>query len=67
MLRQSIASLLLKSSLPASLTVDVWSAACILAEMITGQVLFPGHDSILTRSAHCVVKTVYVTITVFNV
>ncbi|XP_067382969.1 STKc_p38 domain-containing protein isoform X1 [Channa argus] len=28
------------------LTVDVWSAACILAEMITGQVLFPGHDSI---------------------
>ncbi|XP_061910628.1 STKc_p38 domain-containing protein isoform X1 [Entelurus aequoreus] len=27
-------------------TVDVWSAACILAEMITGQVLFPGHDSI---------------------
>ncbi|XP_051907404.1 STKc_p38 domain-containing protein isoform X1 [Hippocampus zosterae] len=29
-----------------SQTVDVWSAACILAEMITGQVLFPGHDSI---------------------
>lgn len=27
-------------------TVDVWSAACILAEMITGKVLFPGHDSI---------------------
>uniref|UniRef100_A0A8D2ZXM3 mitogen-activated protein kinase n=1 Tax=Scophthalmus maximus TaxID=52904 RepID=A0A8D2ZXM3_SCOMX len=27
-------------------TVDVWSAACILAEMITSQVLFPGHDSI---------------------
>uniref|UniRef100_A0A8C5H9W3 mitogen-activated protein kinase n=1 Tax=Gouania willdenowi TaxID=441366 RepID=A0A8C5H9W3_GOUWI len=27
-------------------TVDVWSAACILAEMITGHVLFPGHDSI---------------------
>ncbi|XP_037630057.1 STKc_p38 domain-containing protein [Sebastes umbrosus] len=29
-----------------SQTVDVWSAACIMAEMITGQVLFPGHDSI---------------------
>ncbi|KAG5282628.1 hypothetical protein AALO_G00058090 [Alosa alosa] len=29
-----------------SQTVDVWSAACILAEMITGQVLFPGSDSI---------------------
>ncbi|XP_061826340.1 mitogen-activated protein kinase 12 [Nerophis lumbriciformis] len=29
-----------------SQTVDVWSGACILAEMITGQVLFPGHDSI---------------------
>nr|XP_020468234.1 mitogen-activated protein kinase 14A-like [Monopterus albus] len=29
-----------------SQTVDVWSAACILAEMITGQVLFPGQDSI---------------------
>ncbi|XP_036961409.1 STKc_p38 domain-containing protein isoform X2 [Acanthopagrus latus] len=29
-----------------SQTVDVWSAACILAEMITGSVLFPGHDSI---------------------
>ena len=30
-----------------SCTVDVWSAACILAELITGQVLFPGDDSIL--------------------
>ncbi|KAJ8369947.1 hypothetical protein SKAU_G00099750 [Synaphobranchus kaupii] len=29
-----------------SQTVDVWSAACILAEMITGHVLFPGNDSI---------------------
>ncbi|XP_038559281.1 STKc_p38 domain-containing protein [Micropterus salmoides] len=29
-----------------SQTVDVWSAACILAEMITGKVLFPGQDSI---------------------
>uniref|UniRef100_A0A3Q0S943 mitogen-activated protein kinase n=1 Tax=Amphilophus citrinellus TaxID=61819 RepID=A0A3Q0S943_AMPCI len=29
-----------------SQTVDVWSAACILAEMITGEVLFRGHDSI---------------------
>ncbi|XP_031142298.1 STKc_p38 domain-containing protein isoform X1 [Sander lucioperca] len=37
-----------------SLTVDVWSAACILAEMITGQVLFPGDDSIdqLKRILH---------------
>lgn len=42
-------------SLSPSFTVDVWSAACILAELITGQVLFPGHDSILTHSAHCVV------------
>lgn len=52
---------------PSRLTVDVWSAACILAEMITGSVLFPGHDSILAlccnkncvcsisvaRSSHC--------------
>ncbi|KAM6924933.1 mitogen-activated protein kinase 14A [Xenentodon cancila] len=29
-----------------SQAVDVWSAACILAEMITGQVLFQGQDSI---------------------
>lgn len=29
-----------------SQAVDVWSAACILAELITGQVLFPGSDSI---------------------
>ncbi|KAM9341813.1 mitogen-activated protein kinase 12 isoform 2-T2 [Pholidichthys leucotaenia] len=29
-----------------SQAVDVWSAACILAEMITGHVLFRGHDSI---------------------
>uniref|UniRef100_A0A8C9ZVQ3 mitogen-activated protein kinase n=1 Tax=Sander lucioperca TaxID=283035 RepID=A0A8C9ZVQ3_SANLU len=37
-----------------SQTVDVWSAACILAEMITGQVLFPGDDSIdqLKRILH---------------
>lgn len=27
-------------------TVDVWSAACILAEMITGKIIFPGRDSI---------------------
>uniref|UniRef100_A0A3P9DK72 mitogen-activated protein kinase n=1 Tax=Maylandia zebra TaxID=106582 RepID=A0A3P9DK72_9CICH len=32
-----------------SQTVDVWSAACILAEMITGQVLFRGQDSIHTH------------------
>ncbi|KAM8930524.1 mitogen-activated protein kinase 12-like [Pelodytes ibericus] len=25
-------------------TVDIWSVGCILAEMITGQVLFPGGD-----------------------
>ncbi|XP_040048742.1 mitogen-activated protein kinase 14A [Gasterosteus aculeatus] len=37
-----------------SQAVDVWSAACILAEMITGHVLFPGHDSIdqLTKILH---------------
>ncbi|XP_029574375.1 mitogen-activated protein kinase 14A [Salmo trutta] len=29
-----------------SQSVDLWSAGCILAEMITGQVLFPGKDSI---------------------
>uniref|UniRef100_A0A6Q2YKV1 mitogen-activated protein kinase n=1 Tax=Esox lucius TaxID=8010 RepID=A0A6Q2YKV1_ESOLU len=29
-----------------SQSVDLWSAGCILAEMITGQVLFPGNDSI---------------------
>ncbi|MBN3305827.1 MK14A kinase, partial [Amia calva] len=27
-------------------TVDIWSAGCILAEMITGRVLFPGNDYI---------------------
>lgn len=32
-----------------SSAVDVWSAACILAEMITGQVLFRGQDSIHTH------------------
>uniref|UniRef100_A0A673L6Q6 mitogen-activated protein kinase n=1 Tax=Sinocyclocheilus rhinocerous TaxID=307959 RepID=A0A673L6Q6_9TELE len=32
-------------------TVDVWSAGCILAEMITGEVLFPGSDSILSLSS----------------
>uniref|UniRef100_A0A674E188 mitogen-activated protein kinase n=1 Tax=Salmo trutta TaxID=8032 RepID=A0A674E188_SALTR len=31
-----------------SQSVDLWSAGCILAEMITGQVLFPGNDSILS-------------------
>ncbi|XP_012729591.2 STKc_p38 domain-containing protein [Fundulus heteroclitus] len=29
-----------------SQTVDIWAAACILAEMLTGTVLFQGHDSI---------------------
>ncbi|KAJ8017134.1 hypothetical protein DPEC_G00014600 [Dallia pectoralis] len=29
-----------------SQSVDLWSAGCILAEMITGRVLFPGNDSI---------------------
>lgn len=40
--------------LPTSPTVDMWSAACILAEMLTDKVLFPGHDSILTHAAHYV-------------
>lgn len=34
--------------------MDIWSAACILAEMLTEKVLFPGHDSILTHAAHYV-------------
>ncbi|XP_006631147.1 mitogen-activated protein kinase 14A [Lepisosteus oculatus] len=29
-----------------SQTVDIWSVGCILAEMITGEVLFPGNDYI---------------------
>lgn len=46
----------IKFCLPTLLTVDIWSAACILVEMITGKVLFPGHDSILTHAAHFVMK-----------
>lgn len=32
-------------------TVDMWSVGCIMAELLTGQVLFPGEDHIdqLTR------------------
>lgn len=33
--------------------VDIWSAGCILAEMITGEVLFPGNDSILSSLLVC--------------
>ena len=31
--------------------VDIWSVGCIMAELLTGQVLFPGNDHIdqLTR------------------
>ena len=28
--------------------VDLWSVGCIMAELLTGQVLFPGTDRILT-------------------
>ena len=28
--------------------VDMWSVGCIMAELLTGQVLFPGTDRILT-------------------
>lgn len=33
------------------ITVDMWSVGCIMAELLTGQVLFPGSDHIdqLTR------------------
>lgn len=51
---------------PPSPTVDVWSAACILAEMITNQVLFQGHDSILSHSdcnkAYLFIFTIYMII-----
>ena len=43
----------LPPSLPHSLppSVDIWSVGCIMAELLTGQVLFPGSDHIdqLTR------------------
>ncbi len=31
------------------LVVDVWSVGCILAEMVTGNILFPGKDCILVK------------------
>lgn len=30
-----------------SSAVDIWSVGCIMAELLTGQVLFPGVDRIL--------------------
>ena len=29
--------------------VDMWSVGCIMAELLTGQVLFPGTDRILKQ------------------
>ena len=50
--------------------VDVWSAACILAEMITGKVVFPGHDSILKFTSIyinvCVCVCVYLDYYIFK-
>ena len=33
--------------------VDMWSVGCIMAELLTGQVLFPGTDRILPQPAKC--------------
>jgi len=32
------------------LLVDMWSVGCIMAELLTGQVLFKGNDRILSLS-----------------
>lgn len=34
-----------------SVSVDIWSVGCIMAEMITGKILFKGNDRILLRRA----------------
>ena len=31
--------------------VDMWSVGCIMAELLTGQVLFPGSDRILSHDS----------------
>ena len=32
--------------------VDLWSVGCIMAELLTGQVLFPGTDRILVTTLY---------------
>ena len=42
--------------------VDMWSVGCIMAELLTGQVLFPGTDRILSSRANRDSKDCFVAI-----